>query len=387
MVVRILMISHVSTNSFGGAWNVSANIHSQLSNMGHSVDLYGSDDIIGKGIHQKLKYGRTIVQRFSKKFADYDVVDVTGPFAADVFLHIRRNTGRRPVLVSRTYGLETIDDLAEREEVRMKHMSHSIQHRIYSRWVEYKLRESVRLADVFIAPTCQDINFIRHKGWKGSPVRCATGLGVSKEIELAAELRTKDYNSIGLTNHKMRVLWWGSWVPRKGNYYIADAIRLAMDSGIDLELTLGGIGEAHDLVKDFFNNVGLQPTLLKTVSEEQKAAIMTSNDVILFPSLSEGFGISLLEGMLAGCIPITARTGLGNEIVDGVHGIIVSQVSSTSLAHALRRIKEMDTDERFMISENARRFAECYTWSNAARQTENAYQAGEMIIMNNNKFD
>src|SRR5687767_4217107 len=62
-------------------------------------------------------------------------------------------------------------------------------------------------------------------------------------------------------------------------------------------------------------------------------------------SSHEGFGLSVAEGMLAGCIPVTTRAGALPEVVDGV-GVQVDGQEPRQLAAAIRHALDSDEEAR-----------------------------------------
>lgn len=76
-----------------------------------------------------------------------------------------------------------------------------------------------------------------------------------------------------------------------------------------------------------------------------------SASVYVQPSLHEGFGLSVAEAMLAGCIPVTTRAGALPEVV-GEHGLFVETTEPKEIADAINRVMTASAD--------ARRFSRCH---------------------------
>jgi glycosyltransferase involved in cell wall biosynthesis len=73
-------------------------------------------------------------------------------------------------------------------------------------------------------------------------------------------------------------------------------------------------------------------------------------------SAHEGFGLSVAEGMLAGCIPVTTTAGALPEVVGDV-GVQVDSQDPAELAAAIRRALESPGDDRATARERVLR---CY---------------------------
>lgn len=72
--------------------------------------------------------------------------------------------------------------------------------------------------------------------------------------------------------------------------------------------------------------VGRQP-------QDMLAACYDRIDVLLMPSRSEGFGLTAIEGMARGCVPVVADTGGLPEVVqDGISGLVHRQEDIDDIA-------------------------------------------------------
>jgi glycosyltransferase involved in cell wall biosynthesis len=91
---------------------------------------------------------------------------------------------------------------------------------------------------------------------------------------------------------------------------------------------------AHHLSLDGVELVGPLP-------RAQLAALMARSDVLVLPSMEDGFGLVLAEAMASGCIPIASNhTGAEDLYTDGVEGFVVPAGDSQAIAHRLQQLAD-----------------------------------------------
>ncbi len=71
------------------------------------------------------------------------------------------------------------------------------------------------------------------------------------------------------------------------------------------------------------------------ISRSQTANYYQNADVFLFPTLSDGFGLTQLEAQ-AWRLPIIASRCCGEVAIDGVNGLVLSEVSGEAIAQSLQ---------------------------------------------------
>jgi D-inositol-3-phosphate glycosyltransferase len=93
---------------------------------------------------------------------------------------------------------------------------------------------------------------------------------------------------------------------------------------------------------------------IREVSPEQVPALIAAHDVVLVPSLEEGFGLAAAEGIASGrWVVARAVGGLPEVVTDGVNGFLAG--TDEELAEALTRVPDYDpgavaaTADRFSI--------------------------------------
>lgn len=97
-----------------------------------------------------------------------------------------------------------------------------------------------------------------------------------------------------------RVVFLGRLVQRKGAWQLLQALA-AVPSIQKLDVILAGDGPDRPKLEAFAHAHKLPVTFLGSITEEQKAPLLASAEIAVFPSLSgESFGIVLLEAMASG---------------------------------------------------------------------------------------
>jgi glycosyltransferase involved in cell wall biosynthesis len=104
-------------------------------------------------------------------------------------------------------------------------------------------------------------------------------------------------------------------------------------------------------------------------------AVMQAIDILLLPSLWEGFGIVLIEAMAAGKPAISTNTSSMPEIIaDGQTGYLVPPNDAEKLANrAIELLQNPELCEQFGNAAR-RRVAEFFTLERMIEQLDNLFQ-------------
>lgn len=171
-------------------------------------------------------------------------------------------------------------------------------------------------------------------------------------------------------NNKLRVLFVGSMVQRKGLTYLFEAIAQLPKGSSELVLCGRGFVD-HNLLKvysspDTIVQLNLDNTSL--VAEMHKA------DVFVLPSLSEGFGHVILEAMATG-LPIIAtdHTSAPDLITEGKEGWIVPVRNTNALVDKLNWCIE-NRNQLFEMGNQAAATAKLFTWEKFRKGIVNFYE-------------
>lgn len=147
--------------------------------------------------------------------------------------------------------------------------------------------------------------------------------------------------------------------------------------GLDVEFRIAGpIRDPAYATR--VESVGDHVRLLGALSEEELIGELASGDVLVHPSVSESFGMAVVEGMSAG-LPIVCSDILGFLVTDGKEGLLVpTRGTDGERVAALReRIGRLVADpelrDRMGTAARAKAVAG-YSWERVAEQVEGVYR-------------
>jgi alpha-maltose-1-phosphate synthase len=170
-------------------------------------------------------------------------------------------------------------------------------------------------------------------------------------------------NEIANGGAKLRVLFAGSLGQRKGLSY---ALRAAELIGREnCELTLLGRKAAEGCRP--LDQAVRAHRWLPSLSHARVLLEMRQHDVLIFPSLFEGFGLAITEAMSQGTPVITTAHTAGPDIIDdGVDGFIVPIRSAEAIAEKLGLLAR-DRERLRAMKISAREKAQRHSWENYRR--------------------
>ena len=136
------------------------------------------------------------------------------------------------------------------------------------------------------------------------------------------------------------------------NILIDLAIRLKKEE-IDFEIWIAGEGEEKENIEQLISENGLQDHVKMLGFISNVKAFMSAIDILVFPSLWEGFGFSIVEANACNKPVIGYRISSNPEIIEHKEtGVLVDEISSECFVRETLRLIQNDK-LRTHISENA----------------------------------
>lgn len=119
------------------------------------------------------------------------------------------------------------------------------------------------------------------------------------------------------------------------------------------------------------NNLGKEVEILGFVTEQELAMLYTAAEALVYPTLSEGFGLPVLEAMTYGCPVITSNLSSLPEIVDDA-AMLINPYDSQELCMAMHRLLQDAEYRRSLVRRGLGRAA-LFSWKTCAAETVKVY--------------
>ena len=174
-----------------------------------------------------------------------------------------------------------------------------------------------------------------------------------------------------------RLLFAGTWIPRKGTHILAAAFERLCTEGSPLELDVLGAGVPEERVHaDFSPAVRDRVRVIAAQTDRETAAAMAASDIFVLPSLFEGTPLTLIEAMWSALPIVTTATAGMRDVVRHEHnGLLTAPGDVEALTRSLDRLAG-DAGLCRTLGHAAHDTATAhFTWSRTAEAFESAYRA------------
>ncbi|HVS84891.1 MAG TPA: glycosyltransferase family 4 protein [Gaiellaceae bacterium] len=238
-----------------------------------------------------------------------------------------RRHGATTVLVMNTPAASEEHRVVAEEERRL-----GLRQSRIARWAERRIAaridQELAMADLVLANSQFTADDLARTGVPRAKIAVAS-LGVDLE-RFAPAGGARPRSEIA------RIVYVGSLAPRKGVITLAEAVRMLRTTR-PCELHVYGSGEPRymRLLESFADDGSV--TLHSYVPNAELPDVYRAADVVVLPTLSDGFGLVVYEAMASGA-PVVVTDRCGAEVEHGRNGLVVPHSDPRALADAIEQL-------------------------------------------------
>ncbi len=177
---------------------------------------------------------------------------------------------------------------------------------------------------------------------------------------------------LGLKKEHKVITFVGRLVGVKGLKYLIDAMKGISKSHPDVRLLIVGGGPIKDSLEEQARRNGVKENVIFTGPRTDVPDILADSDMLVLPSLHEGFPNVVLEAMAAGRPVVATRVTSNPEIVKPEFGALAEPRDPESLEKAISSMlssKRLEAMGKAALKESSN-----YSWENVSRMFEKVFK-------------
>ena len=187
------------------------------------------------------------------------------------------------------------------------------------------------------------------------------------------------YTHLKTLDGPLRLFSGGSLEGRKGVALALSALAEAKRKGLNFRYRLGGSGPERGYLERFAGDLGLREEVIfgESLCGEAYRKELCTTHLFLLPSLRESAGLTMMEAMLAGCVPIVADCGGPAHIVTDECGYKIPASDPEELVERLVEvILSLDRNRQIIVNKGraaAKRIASHFSEENYRKSINEVY--------------
>lgn len=174
-----------------------------------------------------------------------------------------------------------------------------------------------------------------------------------------------------------QILIAGRLIPFKGHRFLIHAmVKIKQRFGKDARLLIAGSGDLEHDLKKLVNDHGLNECVQFLGYSKQVGTYMANSDVVVVPSISEGFGVVFLEAFSAKTPVVAWNVPAGNELMDHKKtGYLVEPYNIEMLSDQLIKILETPEEQRKIVANAYLKLKEYFNLDRMVSETLDFYNS------------
>lgn len=182
-------------------------------------------------------------------------------------------------------------------------------------------------------------------------------------------------NELGLTSGDIVLSTVGRLNPPKGHNFLFEALSVLKPEFPSLKLLVVGDGPSRKELSVYARSLGIEKKVIFLGLRQDAKELIAVSDIFVFPTLSEGMPVSLLEAMTLQKLCVASSIGPIREVIeDKKTGYLFSPGNSQELASVLRSILKSGDGMNEIAMRGARFVSEKFNATKAVNELSSFYE-------------
>ncbi len=371
--LKILIAIGVTRQKEAGAAGVVLNQAKELAKRGHSIECWFLEDVLEKPAKPKrleaFFFARALAKRIRREPDKFDLVNIHAPWGCvyGVWKQISGKRGVPPYVMTMHGSEERYVRAMSFEERKGRATNFSWRNRFWHRIYHQTMFDySIKTADYGAT--------VNREAWVCAELKYKRKPGLIWYVPNGVEetfFIPRDFSHEFSGN----LLYVGTWLDRKGVYYLAEAFALTARKIAGLRLTVAGCSTPEEQVREMFPaELRDRVNVIPFVTREGIAAIYAGHDIFVLPSLVEGMPLTLLESMATAMPVVTTNTcGMSDVVEDEINGLLVPPADAEKLAKSIERLCH-SAELRMRLGLAGQETMRRYTWNRVTEKLESIFE-------------
>ena len=369
--MNILLTIHEHLDPNSGVAGSTLRLGQEYEKLGHQVTYYSYNNL-PQDLPSALKYlifplWVAIFLWVHNSKQEFEVID---SHTGDLWIWAKwlsKLQAHSPLLVTRSHGLEHIYDLQVRDDAARGDLNLSWKYKLYRGGIHlWEVTQSLRYADLVLTRNSEERKYVEEViGISSDKVRTIPYGIPDYLLDLPFELITDEDKTI-------RIAQVSTFIDRKGIKFSIQALNNILSNYPNVEMSFLGTAcrecpDADGVYANFNPELRDRISAIPRFDHKALPELLKGHHIKLFPSLSEAFGMALIEAMACGLAPIATAAGGPLDVVsDRQDGWLVPLRDSKSIEVALEKLIG-DRTELNRLRQNAYHKAQTYSWKSIAQ--------------------
>jgi glycosyltransferase involved in cell wall biosynthesis len=356
--MRILFVIHSPKDPLTAVFHNTNGRAKYLNEHGHNVSILAPEDFpkLKRLPHRLLPlfFPFAVAYWIARRAEGIDLVNFHS-YAGWIFNLLRYLLPSRKRLrtIIFFHGLEPIYYSRLKNEKARNGEPLSLRYRlIHGTIMPRLLRWSCHLSDLVMCLNSAEASYLVRNRW------CTTA-----KVVIVPNCASSEFLIERQWDHRARrLLFIGQWLDMKGTRYLVEAFTRLARRNPDLSLwCVGTLSNETIVLEDFPEDVRELVRVMPRVDRKRLLELCSGADIFVFPSLSEGFSLALLEAMSTGLPIITTDVGAAPDLLGHeISALFVPVCDAPAISDAVQRLLSDDA-LRKVLGTRAQARAEHYT--------------------------